>query len=291
MKIAIAIATAGRRDGLSETINFLRRQTRAPDALYVCPAGDNDLDSACLEGFPSPTHVVRGERGLPAQRNTIMRAATHMDVLFFIDDDYIPDPLLLSELEALFVNQPNMVIATGDVIADGINGPGIDFTQATALIDALKALPREKLKPVFNGYGCNMAIRMKPVRAHGLEFDENLPLYGWWEDVDFSRRLSPFGDVLYSNRLRGVHMGSKSGRTPGKKLGYSQVMNIVYMMKKGSIPFDVGFVRISRNVIANLVRMMMPEPWVDRRGRLLGNVLAFMDAFVGRIDPKKILKM
>jgi GT2 family glycosyltransferase len=291
MKIAIAIATAGRREGLSETIDFLRRQTRAPDALYVCPAGDNDLDPECLKGFPAPTHVVRGARGLPAQRNTIMRAATDMDVLFFIDDDYIPDPLSLNELEALFTRHPDLSIATGDVIADGINGPGITFEKASALIDTLKALPSEKLKPVFNGYGCNMAVRMDMVRAQGLEFDENLPLYGWWEDVDFSRRLAPFGSILYSNRLRGVHMGSKSGRTPGKKLGYSQVMNIIYMIKKGSVPFNVGFVRIARNVVANLVRMFKPEPWVDRRGRVVGNFIAFGDALCGKINPRKILEM
>src|SRR3546814_2466766 len=35
------------------------------------------------------------------------------------------------------------------------------------------------LEDVYNGYGCNMAIRMAPVREAGLLFDENLPFYGW----------------------------------------------------------------------------------------------------------------
>jgi GT2 family glycosyltransferase len=291
MNIVIGIATAGRRDGLSQTIAYLRRQTRMPDALYICPAGDNDLDPDCLKDFPCPTFVVRGPRGLPAQRNTIMKAATEANVIIFIDDDYLPDAGFTLETEALFEKEPRLVVATGYMVADGINGPGITFEDAVKMIDGLKPLPRETLKPVYNGYGCNMAVRSDVARNHDIWFDEVLPLYGWWEDVDFSRRIAPLGIILESSRLRGVHMGSKSGRTPGKKLGYSQVMNIVYMMKKGSVSGGVGFKRIMMNVLANSVRQFSPEPWVDRRGRFNGNLLAFWDALRGKIDPQKILKM
>ena len=48
-------------------------------------------------------------------------------------------------------------------------------------------------RPTFSGYGCNMAVRLAPMREHGLRFDERLPLYGWQEDVDLSRRLAAFG--------------------------------------------------------------------------------------------------
>jgi hypothetical protein len=103
--------------------------------------------------------------------------------------------------------------------------------------------------------------------------------------------MAPYGRILHANRLRGVHMGSKSGRTPGKRLGYAQVINIVYMMKKGSITLPVGATRIARNVAANLVRQFSPEPWVDRRGRFRGNLMALGDSLRGQVDPQRILQL
>ena len=144
---------------------------------------------------------------------------------------------------------------------------------------------------MHNGYGCNMAVRRDVIIRNDVLFDETLPLYGWWEDVDFSRRVAPFGRILHANRLRGVHMGSKSGRTPGKRLGYAQVINIVYMMRKGSVTLPVGAARIARNIAANLFRQVSPEPWVDRRGRLRGNLMALGDSLLGDVDPQRILRL
>ena len=78
-----------------------------------------------------------------------------------------------------------------------------------------------------------MIVRTAPVLAHGLRFDENLPLYGWLEDIDFARSIAPYGRVVKSMLLRGVHLGVKRGRTSGVKLGYSQIANPLYMLEKG----------------------------------------------------------
>jgi len=291
MKLAIGIATTGRREGLSQTISYLRRQTRAADALYICPATEADLDPRCLNGFPSDTVVVTGPKGLPAQRNTILRHLKDEDVVAFFDDDYLPEPVFLEELEALFARNPDLGIATGHVVADGAHNEGISFESGVTIIEDLPPPADERLQDTYGGYGCNMAIRVSLIRANNVLFDENLPLYGWWEDIDFSRRLAAFGTIKQSFRLRGVHLGSKSGRSPGKRLGYSQVANILYMVRKGSVSPGVATKQIARNVSANLAKLLFPEPWVDRRGRLIGNLMAFADAARGVVDPQKILKL
>jgi hypothetical protein len=89
---------------------------------------------------------------------------------------------------------------------------------------------------------------------------------------------------------RGVHLGAKSGRTSGKRLGYSQVMNPVYLARKGTYPWKRALRSISRHLAINLVRSVRPEAWVDRRGRLLGNGLALIDLCRGRIVPERILR-
>ena len=40
-----------------------------------------------------------------------------------------------------------------------------------------------------------------------------------------------------------------------------------------------------------MVKSLRPEPFVDRRGRLRGNVLGALDVLRGRIEPEKILSL
>lgn len=287
-RIVIGIATTGRPAIVAKTIEMLTRQTRTADAIVICPAKTEDIGNGSLPRS-SNISVVRSEPGLAAQRNAIVEAADKADVLVFFDDDFFPETSYLQEVEALFQRNPDIVMATGAVVADGISGPGISVEQAEAHLASLEPKPAETVRAVHNGYGCNMAVRMSAVRALDLRFDENLPLYAWLEDVDFSRRLAFSGRVVQSNLLRGVHLGNKGGRTSGVRLGYSQVINPLYMVRKGSISRGWACRQIARNLAANLVKMYRPEPWVDRKGRLDGNIRGISDAIRGRLNPRQML--
>ena len=70
--------------------------------------------------------------------------------------------------------------------------------------------------------------------------------------------------------------------TKGHLLGYSQVANVAYLMRKGSIPAGLGLRLIARNMLANHLKMLRPEPWVDRRVKARGNWMALGDLLHGR---------
>ena len=91
--------------------------------------------------------------------------------------------------------------------------------------------------------------------------------------------------------MLGVHLGVKSGRVSGQRLGYSQVMNPIYLVRKGTVPFSFAMDLLVRNVIANLIRSLWPEAHVDRWGRFKGNSMAAWHAMLGRIEPEYILKI
>jgi len=148
-----------------------------------------------------------------------------------------------------------------------------------------------RTEKVFNGYGCNMGLRLAPMREHGIRFDERLPLYGWYEDLDATRALGRHGSILKLNGARGVHLGVKAGRLPGVRLGYSQVANSVYLARKGTYPWSHALPSLLRHTAKNLVMSAMPEPWVDRWGRFRGNLLALSDWLRGRLDPRRILDL
>jgi len=292
LRIAVGIVTTGRAGILSGTVAELHRQTRRADRLVVC--GASALDLAGLD--PAQAELILAPRGLTAQRNAVLAAVADCDLLVFFDDDFLPAPGWLAAIEAVFAEHPDIVAATGHVIADGIKGPGLSPSAGRALLRADAGLGRdapgsEKPKSVYNAYGCNMALRVAVLRAHGLAFDEALPLYSWYEDIDLCRRLAAHGRIVRVPGARGVHLGTKQGRTSGVRLGYSQIANPVYLARKGSLGWWRAVRSVARNLAANMVRWAVPEPWVDRRGRLQGNLLGLADLCRGRVDPGRILSL
>ena len=247
-------------------------------------------DVAELDLAVTPLDIHFAPRGLCRQRNrglAVLNGA--FDLVAFFDDDFLPANDYLENAERLFLKYPFIVGATGRIIADGVNGPGISFEEAEALlaadshaIDWDADIYRRKAL-----YGCNMVFRSASIRD--LAFDEALPLYGWQEDIDFSYRLSARGRVVKSDVIAGVHMGEKVGRTSGLRLGYSQIANPVYLLRKRSIPRDRAMKIMRNNVASNLWRSLAPEPYIDRRGRLLGNLIAIRDLVRKRLHPERIL--
>jgi GT2 family glycosyltransferase len=289
LNLAIGIATAGRREVLSATLDIIARQTRQSDRIVICPADSEDVDPASLKSFPN-SEIVSGARGLCSQRNAILQALPDAEIVVFFDDDFLPAPDYLAEVERLFQHMPDVVAATGKVLADGIGGPG--YSRAEGLKFLQSAFPPPlgaEIVDTHNAYGCNMVLRLDPVRQHQLRFDENLPAYGWLEDVDFCRRLAPYGRIVHSPYLQGVHLGTKRGRTSGVRFGYSQIANPIYMARKGSLAWRRALRQIGRNLAANIAHAPKPEAWIDRRGRIKGNYLAFRDLIVGKLAPQRIL--
>lgn len=292
LKIVVGIATSGRREILSLTIGLLARQTRLPDHLVVCPASADDVDASILADFPASTAIVTGALGSSAQRNQILSEATDADVVIFFDDDYFACDDYLARIEQLFADNVDIVAATGRPLEDGATGPGLTVEHAQAVVSRAQQLPPGRaIAATYGAYGCNMAFRLSPVRTYAVRFDENLPLYGWQEDIDFSRSLAAHGRIVQYEALRGVHLGNKRGRTSGVRFGYSQVANPIYLVRKGTLSSEYARPMVVRNILANLLRFFWPEAWVDRKGRLRGNILALIDIASGRVTPRRILTL
>jgi GT2 family glycosyltransferase len=287
-RLFVIIASIGRAELLAQTVARLALQTRRPDGIVVVSVTESDV--AGLDQVRDlPLEIIFAAKGLPRQRNAGLRhVAGRADIIAFFDDDFIPAPDYLAALETIFTERPSIVGATGRLIADGIKSAGIDFAKGVSLVEQDR--PRE----VFNEramlalYGCNLCCRASA--AEGIWFDEELPLYGWQEDVDFSYRLGERGTLLLTSRLAGVHLGAKGGRTSGKKLGYSQIANPIYLLRKKTIPPRLAWRLMARNLAANLMRSAYPEPYVDRAGRLAGTGVALLHRLGGKLHPERILR-
>jgi glycosyltransferase involved in cell wall biosynthesis len=283
--VAVAIATLGRPDVVTATLNhLLETQTLKPNAVIVSCIVREDAGEAA--NLPAVT-VVTGPPGLPVQRNAALAAVpAGIDVVVFFDDDFVADADWLLAAAKTFRDEPEVVSFTGHVLADDIKGPGLSFDDAVRILGAAThSTPWSRVEPC-SPYGCNMAFRLSAIS--GLKFDERLILYGWLEDRDFGAALARRGgQLIKSASACGVHMGAKSGRVSGDRLGYSQVVNPIYMLRKGTMTFKQVAGQLFRNIASNASRAMRPEPFIDRRGRLRGNLRGFADVLRGCVEPER----
>lgn len=286
-KVAIILASLGRPNELTDLLERLRKQAVLPDQIVLSVTSESDLPA---KDVLEDVDVVIGDKGLPRQRNKglgLMR--DDIDYVVFFDDDYLPAVSVVSGIRDFFDNNPDIVGMMGEMLADGINGPGLSKQEAEAIISEYEARPPKDprvIEDVDGLYGCNMAYRVSSLGD--TLFDENLPLYGWQEDWDFANQWLKHGRLVITTAFAGVHRGVKASRSPGQKFGYSQIANPLYLVRKGTMSKSKALTLMSKNIVANHLKVLRPEPWVDRRGRLIGNWIAFKDLLTGRLDPNRI---
>ena len=283
-RTVVILASAGRPQLLSRTISDLAAQTLPHDLIVSVP----DDASLPTGGLPESVRVVYA-RGLAAQRNAGIAVAGDADHIFFFDDDAVVRPDYLERGVAFFEQHPDVVGITGRVLLDGAVGDEIPIAEAgRALEESSLEPPRRRWSPTAELYGCNFAYR--PIAAEGELFDARLPLYSWLEDHDFARRLLRHGALAKVDDCVIVHLGAKSGgRTAHTRLGYSQMMNPLYLRKAGSFPTWLAVREIVPRCSKNLVLSLVGPEAGWRRERVRGNVIALGDAIRGRYTPERML--
>lgn len=287
MRIHVVIASMGRADLLWRTVDRLQDQSRVPDGVLLAVTGANDVEGISQSRLEP--HILLCEIGAARQRNAALdHLDNNSDVVVFFDDDFVPAHDYIENVEALLTENPDWVGLTGKLVDDGIRGEPIPFKEAEHRLDVDEEKPELGITERSALYGCNMAIRLSV--AGDLRFDENLPLYSWLEDVDYTYQLGERGPMYACPELTGIHLGTRRARSPGLRLGYSQVANVIYLLRKGTIVPSHGRRLVTQNLIANCLRSIVPDKGIDRRGRLKGNLLAVVDWLRGNLDPRRILK-
>ncbi|GAB4361954.1 MAG: glycosyltransferase [Oricola sp.] len=290
MKLVVVIATLGRKEQIVPLLSHLEAQSRLPDEVVISAPDSSHIGD--LGEFAFPVTTLFGRTGLTIQRNTALDYVTgRFDIITFFDDDFIPAGNYLERLEDAFTANPDWAVVTGRVIKDGATTEGLTWQQGLQALHAAGASERPKVavEDRVGAYGCNMSMRASMVQT--LRFDERLVLYGWQEDTDFTSLLRRRGRVVRVNSILGVHLGVKSGRVSGERFGYSQIINPVYLIRKGSVPANYLLPLLARNVAMNIVRSLKPESYVDRRGRLRGNLLGLLHLARGRVNPEYITEL
>jgi GT2 family glycosyltransferase len=217
----------------------------------------------------------------------------YIDYVIFFDDDFAPGHRWIEQCLRIFRLHPSVVGVSGRTLRDGAAERPISWAEALDLVyrSEDESVEPASLDACTSLYGCNMAYRMEAAR--GFRFDERLVLYGWLEDQDFSRRLvaAGKGDLVRCPQMLGVHLGLSSGRVSGRKFGYSQVANAIYLYRKGVLSRKEAASNIFRAIGVNAVKSVIPEAHLDRRGRLIGNCIGVAEICSGSVNPERAARL
>lgn len=281
--IAVIIATRGRPSILAETLASLDRQTLLPGQVILSASCAEDLPAAVPPSLP--IEFLIGPAGSSVQRNAA-RSLLSQDaaIVFFFDDDIELAADYLEQVAQAFRSHPEIGLLGGELLANG----RVTRSEAKSLLAGAPVRELPALLPCGSLYGCNMCVRADIFRA--VAFDENLRLYGWLEDLDWSVRAGRYGAIMSCPAARAVHLAANSGRVSGYRFGYAQVMNPYYLCKKGTV-LNFGEVlgrHWFRSLLANIGGFASLDRHEDRWGRLCGNLRAYWDICNGRSDPKRI---
>ncbi len=295
----VIIATKGRPSDVPIILQCLAQQTLPPKAVIFVGTEPSDLGTiadAPAYAAVNGVSLFASRPGLTIQRNVGLdhvAAEGMMNPYFvaFFDDDFRPAPDWLAAAASVFAEEPSVMGVTGQVLADGIKGAGLTEEAATEILAGQRPGNKcwaqgDTMRDVSSAYGCNMAFRDQVVEK--LRFDEDLPLYGWQEDRDFTGQVWKMGRVVYHPAPKGVHLGSKSGRNSGRRMGYSQIANPLYLQRKGTMtPSDCRRF-VWRALAANIVKSLRQDRFVDYRGRLQGNFIAVKDLLRRELHPNRV---
>ena len=290
---AVIVSTRGRPGIVRSLVAQLAAQTAPPEHIFIVASAAADVLELPKDRHDLTVHI--GRTGSTFQRNDgLALAGSRFAHIVFFDDDFVPSQFWLERMAEIFASRPDVAGLTGIVLADGTRTAGIPLDHAQSMVSLRDTDPRHGgiLHEHFaygSNVGCNMAFRYSAMR--GISFDERLPLYAWHEDSDFRGQVERRGLVVRADALWGVHLGHKQGRGRGVTLGYSQIANAVYLANKGTVPARFLAEIAGKNVVINALRSFKPEPFVDRRGRLRGNLIALADLVRGRIAPERILEL
>ena len=297
----VIIATRGRRAEVTRLLTGLADQTLTPRLVIVVGAGSEDLPEPVIPSRLNVAMVTTNPAGLTRQRNAGLarawefeRSSSPISFVVFYDDDFRPANDWLEKAAAAFRQSPALTGLTGHVLADGIGGDPVTESEAQNLLQGRTPnrahWSRVRApKSVESLYGCNMAVRSASARV--CWFDEDLPLYGWQEDCDYTGQLRKQGRTEIRPECRGVHLGSKAARTSGLRLGYSQIANPVRILHRGNMTWLRAARFLAKALLANTIKARLAEQRVDYPGRLRGNITAIRDLFSGRCRPDRVLEL
>jgi glycosyltransferase involved in cell wall biosynthesis len=311
-RCSVVVCTRERPDGLRRCLRSLTFQDHPNFGVWVIDnAAISDDTRHVVKSFATALdvhYVIEPRPGLSRARNAGLRSELEGDLVAWIDDDEVADPLWLSELTRAFDGRPEVVAASGAVVPAeletqaqlwfeqfGGHSKGRGFTP-----DEFSPHTWSKQHPLYPlppfGVGANMAFRTEALRQAG-GFDEALgagrPAQGSEDTKIFTDLLRAGGTVTYHpsaltrhfhrrdldglrRQMRGYGSGLTAFYTASVLARPSTIVDLIRLAPRALRDlYSSDSLRLAtleddfpRDLLAENRRGLIAGPWLYLRGRV-----------------------
>lgn len=319
MKFSLIVCTYKRPKALTSLLDSVVNQELYPNEILIIDGStDNDtLDLGLEDKYEQLKYfmVPPEHRGLTKQRNYgIERVASEMDIVCFLDDDIILEPVYFKELIGTYIEKPDAIGVGGYItnevtwraVPDNYKPKSSEFVidgfsrsepfrmrlrKSLGLLDKTPPCympkfshgryighlpPSGKIYDVEAFMGGVSSFTLKALQT--VSFSEYFEGYGLYEDLEFCLRVNQLGPLYVNTAARLGHYHEASGRPNQYVYGRMVLRNGWYVWRRR---FDKPNLknRIKWNLTALLLAILL----------LLGifkakNKMQVLTEFLGRVS-------
>lgn len=283
MRHEVIVCTKDRPVELTRCLDALERQDDPPDRVLII---DSSLNIEALLDRNDPLHVVHlsATPGLTRQRNVglgLLRPDT--EIVHFLDDDAVPEPGYLREMNAALAKHSEAVGAGATITNLPTHKPwtleclfGLNSRRQGALLKSgvnILSFDGHEYRTVDWLSGCCMSYRVNQIS--GLYFDERRTGNGLGEDVDFSARARSRGPLIWSPTARVAHVQSPVNRDVSSSLVRRDVLHRWHLatdgvggVKRSWVMYStIGYMALN---LGRALRGRSRPPMVSAKASMLG---------------------
>lgn len=246
--ITLVVCTKGRSDSVARLLESISVQVTPPACLVVVDASADDSTERVLSAWgrrgPRSSEIryyrITGRlMGLTRQRAFGLRCVS-TEVVAFMDDDVVLDPMCLEEIKRAFGSRESKVIGVGAWVDEGNYGVSVlwKLRRILGVVTELRAgaycrtgysLPwsflarTDETVPADWLPGCAMCFRTEIAKEIG--FSTQFIGYSAAEDLEFSLLMARRGRLVVVGKARVRHLKDPNQRPRSFELGVSTAGN------------------------------------------------------------------
>ena len=291
-KISIIIPTKDRLNLLKNTLKNLDKNNSFFDEIIIV---DSSLKKICNYNFNFLSHKIKkkikliySSRGTALQRNIGLKNINRKnEYVMFLDDDIIFEKRALNKMSIFLKNIPNFIIGIGFNNNLEIKKNFIEKIKKTKFVKKLKIYSDNPGIVTKSGWQTKITkvnfnrltywlstqasiFNLKKIKK--INFDENLGIYSYLEDLDFSYKVSKLGKlIIYS---KSFYITKNIVSRNNLSFGIKELLNRYIFVKNNKLSKKYFLIGSFILTLKNLAQIFFFD--IKKFNRGLGNLISYI---------------
>ena len=285
----IIIPTKDRPNELINTINFLVSNSFFFREVIIVDSSDLQIKKIIKEkikNYNFNIKIIDSEPSTCIQRNLGFNFIKNEEYIMFLDDDNIFYPDAFYNMQKFLKNNKEFVGVAFNQIHD-YKENFFEKIKKNIILNKLGIYSSEKggltksgWQSKFINFDKDMIVQWLPTRAviykssavKNIRFDDNLGVYGYLEDLDFSLELKKRGNLMVCSQARYTH--DQTIARPGFEFGKKEIKNRYYIVKKHNLSKSLFFLTALARAILTFKNAINGD--LNSLKRLFGNIFGII---------------